>query len=260
MEICLSLVNKLQVWWFHMSNKYWPLTTNPGNKHIWTYIRTNSIPYRAFDANILLKRGPGPTTFKGHGTPQNPGIHRRESLTQHIWKQHKNMKISSGDIPNRNRRRAVGDKLHWVLIYANLSRIFPQFDLKTSSPKNSPWNLSLKLRGKPPKPFVGFFLGHVPEPNAEPSPQQAWSMAKTYHNTLLQKNKGKRIMHKYHKLHHRKLTWIPKIAIFELRYILNTIIWVSMLDFWGGQPLCNEKRPQAAFISPCQTQLFPAWR
>ena len=101
----------------------------------------------------------------------------------------------------------------------------------------------VEASGEPPKPFVGFFLGHVPEPNAEPSPQQAWSMAKTYHNTLLQKNKGKRMMHKYHKLHHRKLTWIPKIAIFELRYILNTIIWVSMLDFWGGQPLCNEKRP-----------------
>ena len=34
-------------------------------------------------------------------------------------------------------------------------------------------------------------------------------------------------------LHPRKLLWIPKIAIFERRYILKPSFLVSMLDFGG---------------------------
>jgi len=117
----------------------------------------------------------------------------------------------------------------------------------------------VEASGEPPKPFVGFFLGHVPEPNARTF--SSTGMANGQKNITIhfyKKNKGKRIMHKYYKLHHRKLTWIPKIAIFELRYILKAIILGIYVRFpGGGQPLCNEKRPQAAFISPCQTQLLP---
>ena len=40
--------------------------------------------------------------------------------------------------------------------------------------------------------------------------------------------------YKHRKLHSQKLTWIPKIAIFERRYILKTIILGIYVRFRGG--------------------------
>ena len=48
-------------------------------------------------------------------------------------------------------------------------------------------------------------------------------------------------------VHPRKLTWIPKIAIFERRYIKKTSFLVSMLDFFGG---CICKHSYTGYLGP----------
>lgn len=157
-----SLVNKLQVWSFHMSNKYWHLTTNPGNKHIYEHIYEQTASLIEHLMRIsCLKGALAPQHSKATAERKKPLEYTEESRwhnTSGSMKQHKKMKISSGDIPQEARavcwrQTSLGSDI-WELIQ-NLPTIWFENFLSLFASLEP----IVEASGEPPKPFVGFLSG-----------------------------------------------------------------------------------------------------